>query len=552
MMDMMDPEGPLLIAQVDIPGSIEHAGDYYYRTYAPGVSMARQPGVHVVNCSNENRLRDVIFRAADVLVLNLICDPDLLPLIRYRQRAGKLTVFELNDDIFNLPPCNPRYGFYNSENVHVVEMLARSCDAMQFSSDVLRGRYGHWNPASITFPNHILNAPGPRRHARKDHVAVGWGGSAGHLEDMREIASSLTAWILTREDVGLHLMCADSIWELFSAVPEHRKRKFETGSISDYYRFLRTLDIGMAPLEDNAYNQGRSDIKFVEYAAHGVAPVVQAVGPYVRSVEDGVTGFLFENISRMISILDMLCDDMHTRVRVSVAARDYVMSERLFLNRGGERLEFYRKGLAGLLHTHGRAHDAHDGRSRDAHGWRSYNAHGGRSGEDGGPGRTAGAGVAVSAEAAARPAVSEDRGGAHAPDVFRRLCDAEGARSEGRHLLLLPTAFELALRDALYVMQQPESVSIREDHATVASRLYESAAALEPANYLPHLYGAYCSGNTVRSLGRAVQLNPDSIRAWDLLGLEFLRLGQPENASRCFSMASNLFPEYRPSWRRDR
>lgn len=80
-----------LIAQVDSIQD-ETTGDFYYRTFAPGVGMAHCGGVHVVN------------------------------LIYYHQ----------------------------SNNMLLIKRLAHYCDALQFSSPELKRKYGYLN-LSVAF-----------------------------------------------------------------------------------------------------------------------------------------------------------------------------------------------------------------------------------------------------------------------------------------------------------------------------------------------------------------------------------------------------------------
>jgi len=97
---------PMLIVQVEPPQKTE-GGDYFYRTHAPGIAMANEEGVYVINLTNVHRKKEEIMRQADVLVLKNICDPDLFPVIKERKEQKKLTVYELADDICAIQPWNP-------------------------------------------------------------------------------------------------------------------------------------------------------------------------------------------------------------------------------------------------------------------------------------------------------------------------------------------------------------------------------------------------------------------------------------------------------------
>jgi hypothetical protein len=100
----------LLIVQIEPPQDIQ-GGDFYYRTYAPGVCMAQEEGVYVVNLTGEHRLRKELAESADILILKNICDPDYFPIIGKRKSQKKPTVYEIADDLLSLQPWNPVYSF---------------------------------------------------------------------------------------------------------------------------------------------------------------------------------------------------------------------------------------------------------------------------------------------------------------------------------------------------------------------------------------------------------------------------------------------------------
>ncbi|MCL5807310.1 MAG: hypothetical protein M1418_01905, partial [Deltaproteobacteria bacterium] len=56
---------PILIAQVE-PAQNEECGDYYYRTLTPGITMAEETGIYIINLTNIHRCKEEIMREADV------------------------------------------------------------------------------------------------------------------------------------------------------------------------------------------------------------------------------------------------------------------------------------------------------------------------------------------------------------------------------------------------------------------------------------------------------------------------------------------------------
>jgi glycosyltransferase involved in cell wall biosynthesis len=333
----------MLIAQLEPPHATR-GGDWFYRTDAPGRAMAGHDGVFVLDATNLHRCREALFRDADVLVINMVCDPDLLPVIAARRRRGQVTVYEVNDDVAWMQPWNPAAAFYaDPDHQALFRCLVRSCDAAQFSTAELERVYGRLSAKTAIFPNQISRtvAP-PRARAPARPVVVGWGGSAGHLDDVANVAPALIAWLDRRDDAVLHLMGSDRIWELFRRLPDAKKRRYPPGDMDAYYAFLAGLDIGVAPLEDTGFNRCRSDVKFLEYALSSVTPVMKHLAPYQSSVEHGVTGFLYRDNDELVATLDDLVAKSDLGRAVAERARAYVEGHRTESRHSGRRLDLYR------------------------------------------------------------------------------------------------------------------------------------------------------------------------------------------------------------------
>ncbi len=443
----------LLVVQLNLPFD-ETQGDYFYRAFVPGRALASLPNVYVINLTNEHRYRLPVIEEADVLIVNMVCDLDLYPLIERRRKAGFLTVYELNDDVFNIPDCNPKKGFYdNSFNRQVQILLMASADAMQFSTTELQRKYGAREKASTVFPNHLGIVPPPRSEPHYGPPMIaGWGGSLGHLDDLKVFSGFLCQWCRRRDDVVLNIMGAPGIWELFESVPPERKILTPPGSMEDYHRFLGGLDVGIAPLLDNEYNRCRSDVKYLEYASHQVAPVVQRAPSYLDIVEPNRTGLLFATAGELLHHLDRLADDPPYRLRLATAARDHVCRLRNPQRDAIQRIRFYRD----LMRRLGR-------------------------------------------KTVTRPARQR----------YEKWAALEGARRYERCLVLLPTAFEAALRMGL--------AALDENNKEAARRCFREASHLVPESYLPDLYLATCEDDPEPFLKRALHKNPQCLMAYRLM-----------------------------------
>lgn len=387
------PRPPILVAQLDAMHR-RPAGDWYYRTWSPGRALAELEGVFVVAVDQAHRRISQVYERADVLVIHGVCSADLLAVIARRKAAGQLTIFEINDDVESMQASNPLAPFFAApENLRLFRRLAQNCDAVQYSAAELQRLYGSLNARARVWPNQLLEVPSLREPDASSGVSIGWGGSAGHLDDVAAIAPALGRFVLEHPSVTLHLMCSDRIWQLFDALPDDRKQRTPTGSIDEYYGFVSRLDIGLAPNLDQGFNRARSDVKFLEYAANGAVAVVQRLTPYLSSVRDGETGFLFGDELELLGLLGRLVGDAELRQRVRKGAHAYAVAERRERAHAAARLAFYLEL---------------------------------------GPKLPLGAASAW----------------------FEELSSLEGALRTGRHLTLSHTAFEAALHDGLLLLQR--------------------------------------------------------------------------------------------------
>jgi glycosyltransferase involved in cell wall biosynthesis len=69
------------------------------------------------------------------------------------------------------------------------------------------------------------------------------------------------------------------------------------------------FNIGIAPLVRTTFNEHKSWIKVLEYAARGVPAVAPRVGQYPEFIEHGTNGFLYDVLEEIPPLLLRLSDD---------------------------------------------------------------------------------------------------------------------------------------------------------------------------------------------------------------------------------------------------
>lgn len=106
------------------------------------------------------------------------------------------------------------------------------------------------------------------------------------------------------------------------------------------------LDIGLAPLADDARNACRSPVPWLEFAALGMAAVCSAVPPYRDVVEQGKTGLLVDNkTEKWVAALKLLIDNPDFRLELALAAQLKAYQEHSLQRQGYRVGESYRRLL---------------------------------------------------------------------------------------------------------------------------------------------------------------------------------------------------------------
>ncbi len=327
-------------------------GDAAYRIHDPSRFLGRIDGITTIDCHFAHAALPALSRQADLLILQFVNDWDLLTICRNRRSRGQFTVFEANDYFFDLQPWNPiAQGWSNRINQELYLQLLKEADAVQTSSQALAERW-HARGAKevVVFENHLPQLPPLPESARyvpsteiaSRPLTLGWAGSPGHFADWLSIVPTLRHWLACHPEVRLAVMTNDLAHSFFD-LPAERYRFVPFGSLDDYFRFLETIDIGIAPLLPTEYNRCRSDVKFLEYASRGVVGLYQDFEPYRNSVQPGKTGLLWSTHQDLTECLNELITHPERLHSIRTEAHAYVARERMLAARIGERLTWYRQ-----------------------------------------------------------------------------------------------------------------------------------------------------------------------------------------------------------------
>lgn len=307
------------------------AADYFgcgwYRCQVPGVELKKRGHTVVM----DHRIRAGEFEKYDVLVFQRQWKPEAISLIQTANSLGKMTVFELDDNIWHIHKTNPGYEYWqDSKHLIGAQEVMAECKAITTTTKPLADEMSKYNENVYVLPNMMpekfWEVKKPKRD--DDKIVVGWAGSMHHWDDLLLLSGSIEQLLDQYPNVEFQIAGA-------SEYP-YRKHKQIKGmkavKLEAYPSLLASFDIGLAPLVDTLFNRCKSDLKFLEYGMVSVAMVASKVATYTDSIVQGETGFLARNNKDWFKYTKRLIEDKKLRDRIAKDAHEYAMSRTIERN----------------------------------------------------------------------------------------------------------------------------------------------------------------------------------------------------------------------------
>lgn len=260
-----------------------------------------------------------------------ICKPADLPQLRRILQHGYLLVAEFDDHPSHWPDI-PGHDSLTFRAVH----------AVQTSTDFLAGELRPFNDEIGVFPNQIATLP-PPRPPRADGRVTLFFGAFNRNEDWRPLIEPLNRIIAANQGRVDVQVIHDRAF--FDALDTADKTFTPTCGYKEYARILGNCDIGLLPLNDTLFNRSKSDLKFIECAAHSVVALASPV-VYGGVITDGDTGLLFHTPEEFSAKLTRLITDREMRAGIAARAYNYIAKNRLLAQHFRKRLNWYQSLLS--------------------------------------------------------------------------------------------------------------------------------------------------------------------------------------------------------------
>lgn len=246
--------------------------------------------------------------------------------------------------------------------VRVYRRTLEEADCFTGSTDYLVARAQELGRPAHVINNHLdqrlvaLSADARTTAQKSDGIEIIYlSGTATHQRDFGGVVPALVDVLTVRPQARLRVVGLLDLEEYPELEPfSSRILKDTLLPWDELPASVASAHIAIAPLETgNPFCEAKSELKYFESAACGLAVVASPTDPFRRAIVDGETGFLCETVDEWRDRLLQLIDDDALRTRMAEAGRRHAL-ERFGPEHAAEQAtETYRKVIADWRRVHG-------------------------------------------------------------------------------------------------------------------------------------------------------------------------------------------------------
>jgi glycosyltransferase involved in cell wall biosynthesis len=198
--------------------------------------------------------------------------------------------------------------------------MMKRVDYVIAGNQFLKSEVFPYNPNVEVIPTSIdLSRYSLKEHFSKDGpITIGWLGSSSTLKYLKSLIPTFEKIYKKYPNIQLKIVCDEFLDGL--SIPLIKKRWSSDKEEAD----LKSFDIGLMPLFDDLWSQGKCGLKILQYYSAGIPVVCTPVGINRDIVEDGVNGFWAQNEDQWGNRLLKLIQEDGLRKEMGLRGREKV------------------------------------------------------------------------------------------------------------------------------------------------------------------------------------------------------------------------------------
>lgn len=236
-------------------------------------------------------------------------------------KSGAIVIFDFDDSIWfaDTSPENKKWEFIKKpekfyKNISFAHVVIAG-------NQYLKEKAMPFNANTVLIPTTIdteFHIPKPELR-NKDYVTIGWSGSISTIKHFETLMPVLLK-ISTRFKEKVRFKIIGQTNYINRELKIECVNWSETNEVNE----LNTFDIGIMPLPNDEWANGKCGLKGLSYMACGVATIMSNFGVNSEIIRHGLNGFLAGTPEEWFTILEELIVNNDLRLKTGVAGRETV------------------------------------------------------------------------------------------------------------------------------------------------------------------------------------------------------------------------------------
>ena len=278
-------------------------------------------------------------------------------LCKRAQEEGKFLHYDNDDLLTDLNEDHRLYSVYKEQKLdEITKLIYQNADLVSVTQAKFAHRVQEYVGRALVVIKNAIDFELPCWNMpwtpppNKKHTRIGWAGGIHHEHDVKEVPHVMRG---VNQKVGV----PNVSWQFYGRPPKKNKTdkgdwqhdvwdnyekiltmgvpKAHRGNLAfppamngdQYGAFFTQMDLQIAPLQMNAFNDSKSEIKLIECGRYGLPLIASNVGCYSEVIKNGETGYLIPEhnpTKDWVNTLTKVCKDPKHRREMGMNLKSIV------------------------------------------------------------------------------------------------------------------------------------------------------------------------------------------------------------------------------------
>jgi processive 1,2-diacylglycerol beta-glucosyltransferase len=303
----------------------------FYRSHLPAINLRDELKECGIQLDTALHLDPKKVDEYDCYLFARIPNSDAFPHIDLTARKGKRIIWDIDDELWNIPDSNPASQSYTPGKLMFLNYYFNMSSSITVSTpNLARSLSDTWgiNISRLYILENLIDTTVYHNEEQSHNgpIRILWSGSEAHAGDFDPIDA---LWDRYKDDDNVRFILYGYMPERFKTIESQKLTHIQTSN-RKYYESIVSLiqpDIALMPLDDHPFNKCKSAIKYYEMSMCSAACIASNMSPYADVISHNTDGILCDNVDDWVSNCDYLIGNDITRDRLVQSAQRKIVSK---------------------------------------------------------------------------------------------------------------------------------------------------------------------------------------------------------------------------------